>query len=340
MKKLILIIAITFSLSAKLSAQQYYPMLDSVNIWNYVSNTCVASPRHIKTYNPCSYSNFNSCNIEKYTQQDTIIDSMIYKTIFEIGFDTCLYGFIREDTSLKKIYFRDILSNPEIILYDYSMQIGDSININFYNSGYFQSGWYTLDSITNRTIVAGNRIVFNLNNHSHPYQTLTWIESVGNIGDAVYPYSINLPGCGFCPNYPGNFCQTMTCFEHTYKIYYDSCSLHDAMNNSCVNFIDTCHYCEFCGGIPELSSVSSFEVSPTPSNGKINISMTISNPDNLEIYIRDVTGKQAMNKYSLGRLNKGNTNRELDVSNLKSGFYFLECRGNDGSSFRKLIIQE
>jgi hypothetical protein len=68
--------------------------------------------------------------------------------------------------------------------------------------------------------------------------------------------------------------------------------------------------------------------------------MTISNPDNLEIYIRDVTGKQAMNKFSLGRLNKGNTNRELDVSNLKSGFYFLECRGNDGSSFRKLIIQE
>jgi hypothetical protein len=30
----------------------------------------------------------------------------------------------------------------------------------------------------------------------------------------------------------------------------------------------------------------------------------------------------------------------LDISNLNQGFYILECRGTNGSLFRKLIIQK
>jgi type IX secretion system substrate protein len=202
---------------------------------------------------------------------------------------------------------------------------------------------YHLDSIGTIQIFAGSRRVFYLHNS---FRTLSWIESVGFPGDAIYPYSANMPGCGsFCQGLNQDFYQKMNCFEHLNKVYFDSCLQHyvyqqSISNPMCTYYLDSCHYCNTCGGgISELSTLSSLEISPNPSNGKINIGMVVSKPDNLEIYIHDVTGKQVLNKFSLGRLNKGNTNRELDFSNLMSGFYLLECRGNDGSSFRKLIIQ-
>src|SRR5665213_1276149 len=99
MKKLILIIAITFSLSSKLSAQQYYPMLDSVNHWVYGTTVCGVSPhsKHISV-SSCGYPDMQFCdNGEIYTGQDTLIDSLIYRTVFAGDHNLnsyCLYGFI------------------------------------------------------------------------------------------------------------------------------------------------------------------------------------------------------------------------------------------------------
>ena len=346
MKKALLILIITISLFSKLSAQQYYPMLDSVNRWIYGIGECGALPhlKHIST-SSCGYPNVSACdNGEIYTGKDTLIDTLTYKTVFAGDHNTssyCLYGFMREDTSLKKVYFKDTIITSEILLYDFSMQIEDSINLQFFNlGGYYMNGWYQLDSIVNINIPVGTRKVFYLNCHScSNSHILPWIESIGFPGDVIYPYSINQNGgCGcysilpYFDNSGDNFYQMLNCFEHNTKVYYDSSFLF---------FGDSCYYCRGCpGGIPELTSLSSLDVSPNPSNGKINISLSISKPDNFEIYIRDITGKQILNKFSLGRLNKGNTNRELDVSNLISGFYLLECKGNEGSSFRKLIIQK
>ncbi len=350
MKKILLTIVITLSLYSEMSAQQYYPMLDSVNRWTYSVWNCFARPHPMKSYSPCSYPLHDMfCIPEIYTGQDTVIDSITYKTVI-VGDSTnpCLYGFIREDTAAKKVYFRDVLSNPEFVLYNFSMQVGDTIPINFYVNGYFPSGRYRLDSIGSINILAGSRRVFYLHCDTcqNPRQ-LTWVESVGFLGDAIYPYSQNMMGClYFCQELDQGFYQQMNCFEHVGKVYFDSC-LHQhiseqlIMNPFCTYYVDSCHYCNTCGGgIPEISSVSSFEISPNPSNGKINIAMTISQTDDFEIYIIDITGKQVLNKFSFGRLAKGITNRNLDISNLNQGFYILECRGTNGSLFRKLIIQK
>jgi len=113
----------------KLSAQQYYPLLDSVNRWTYSLWMPTVAPHPLTPYSSCNYPlNYIDCVPEIFTGQDTLIDSITYKqVIVDDTLHPCLYGFIREDTSLRKVYFRDILNNPEIVLYNFLMQVGDTI---------------------------------------------------------------------------------------------------------------------------------------------------------------------------------------------------------------------
>jgi hypothetical protein len=349
MKRTILIGILFLNIVTDMNAQQYHPMLDTINDWVYGMGICAAAPHEKHTANSsCGYPNLSFCNNgEIYTGQDTLINAVKYKTIIAGNHSTssyCLYGFMREDTSLKKIYFKDTANTPELLLYDFSMQVGDTINLQFFNSGsYFENGRYRLDSITAITIQAGARRVFYLScdtcTQSSGQHILSWVESIGFPGDVIYPYSINEGG--FCECHPllpymgtsnNTFSQMLNCFEHATKVYYDTAF---ATPN------DTCYYCRFCGGgIPEITSLKSFELAPNPANKSITVSMEISNADNFELYVRDLTGKDLLNKISLGKLGKGSYTKALDISSLSSGFYFLECRNNEGSLFRKLIVQK
>jgi hypothetical protein len=144
-------------------AQTYYPMLDSVNTWSYATQLMgVRLPASTQSM-PCSYPIGTYSNtFTEFTLADTLINSTWYKPVI-ISSLPCTIGYMREDTAQQKVYFLDNQGNPEIVLYDFSMQVGDTITLNFYPGGY-TSGVYTLDSIVNVSIYAGTRRAFYLSN--------------------------------------------------------------------------------------------------------------------------------------------------------------------------------
>jgi hypothetical protein len=351
MKKFLLLAACIFISRADLSAQQYYPLLDSVNVWHYTGNQLPVSPpppSQFAVSSSCSYPNYGGFGVTNmhYTGNDTTINSIDYKQLMlgDMFSNFCLYGFIREDTSTRKIYFKDVTGASETLIYDFSMQTGDSISLNFYVNGYFSSGFYRLDSITNVNIKAGTRRAFHLNCHTcSPNKTLTWIESVGNLGDVIYTYSANSNdggNFGGCPGFPHQFFQIMTCFDHNEIIYYDSCAYQEAISSFCFNVLDTCNYFNTCGSVEELFLLSDVSVSPNPSAGNINLNMHVENPVAVDLFVWDITGKQLLKKIAWGQLTRGRKTKELNLSSLLNGFYLLECRTKEGSIFKKIILEK
>jgi hypothetical protein len=349
MKKLYFLLTI-FLFSKTIAAQQYFPMLDSVNEWHYVGNFIpvrMEQPAQIANL-PCSYPPYYGQTLIEFTTHDTVINAMTYKVVNALqdgNSYSCTFGYVREDTALKKVFFIDNVFNPEVVLYDFSMQVGNTMTINFVQSGnFFYTGVFTLDSITTVHIQAGNRRAFHLNNHAHPGSyTLTWVESMGNYYDAFYPYSQyaqgNMMPWWNCTIFPHENIGFMTCFDHMGKVYYDSCAYHEAFMSSCFNTLDTCDYYDICGGVNEIPSFASMTIFPNPSYGKTTISIDVKRAGDFEIFLRDISGKKIMKEVSLGKISEGQKDVEMDLTSFANGFYIVELKSAEGSVYRKLLIQ-
>ena len=111
------------------------------------------------------------------------VNDTLYYTISANGYSS--YGYYREDTLTKKIYERWDENNPEEILYDFSLQEGDSI-------GYRGSGvhWYYIDSLRNINIFDVDRKIWYLkskNQYNQEYVYPIWIEGIGSTCSIIYP---------------------------------------------------------------------------------------------------------------------------------------------------------
>jgi len=298
----------------------------------------VSPPPHRPAISSCNYPDYDE--YERYTTNDTLIAGKTYKKLLSLRND-CLYGYMREDTSSRKIFFMDNLFDPEILLYNFSMGVGDTLTIRFPYSGYYTSGVYQVDSILNMHIQAGNRKAFYLSNHAVSGPPLLWVESLGNLVDNIYPFTTFQDGGNpFFQNCQGKqhqFVRFLTCFDHANKVYYDSCAWQEALHNSCLSVTDTCSLNEICTGIQELKTLTSLMLYPNPSGSRITFRMEVTQTDEFEICIRDVSGRQVMEVLSLGKIQPGEQEKEVDISALVNGMYFIEVRNKTGSTFLKLV---
>src|SRR5690349_18244032 len=116
MKKFLFGIVLSTSIAA--NAQTYYSILSDTTEWDVQYN--VFPVIHERNYNiqPWNYS----------AQGDTLINGLHYKNFGQVGMNE---AFIREDTSLKKVWFLEHDSTLELLLYDFSLNVGDSINLTF-----------------------------------------------------------------------------------------------------------------------------------------------------------------------------------------------------------------
>ena len=347
MKKIYFLFLLFLLLNQKIFSQHYYPLLDSaINHWRFTENYLpvrVAQPTAI--FN-CDYNSYPPKELS--TIGDTILNAKHYKILIATAFSSdCIFGYLREDTAARKVYFQDVLNAPEILVYDFSMQVGDSMYIHFYNqsSGYFTDGNYTLDSIKNVTMSAGTRRAFYLNhkinlNPSDPH-TLIWYESVGNPFFTVYPYSLNWYSSGWfsvCEEFPHDFFQFLTCYDHASKVYYDTCGYWVAHNNNCVYFADSCDYGNTCTYVKELSDDVTFSIFPNPAASKLTVDYSLLKSDEFELLFHEASTYRVIKKLTLGILSKGKNAIDTDVSNLPKGFYILEFRSKKESKFEKLVV--
>ena len=292
MKKLLFIIQ--FSLVLPSLAQEYRPLLDNFNEW------------HLTTCN-------NGCLTDVYyTDGDTIVDGKTYKILDGYHFISRSF-LLREEIDSRKVYlsFSDRDRITEFLLYDFSLNVGDSIDIKNPISPFpTDGGFYRVDSIVNKQLVDENE-------YRHFYLSPTpsnstsntpakWIEGVGSLS------LINAPG-----GYPDiNAVGHLSCFFKNANLFYsnlDSISAceplilsndmgYDALENVTLNTLIKNGNCEIINA-QNIRRVEIFDL-----NGRrVNVTKT--------------TGEDRVN---------------LDLSNFSAGIYFLVAHS---SKFEKKVFK-
>lgn len=334
----------TDTVTNTIPAPIYQHLLEDINIWHYYNNSIVflGEGEHDSRATTCNY-NFYYKDLE-FTQGDTLIGSKLYKQDYVGEWQACLYGFLREDTLYQRVYFKDVTGNPEIVLYDFGMNIGDTMTINFYSaagSNYYVNGIYRVDSVTHKLIKGVNRKVLYLNAMGNTSgHTLCWIEGVGSNIDVVYPYMINNSIGSIlypCSGTPYDAPILLTCFEHSTNVYFDSC-IQVAHQLGYIQKLDSCKYFPY-GGIDEMPGLSSLNLRPNPANTFLQVTLEVAQPGDFELSILDIQGRRTGALLPVTHFEGGMQAREMDVSGLANGLYLLECRSDKGVLYRKLAIQ-
>ncbi len=214
MRKIILILCLSFSVPCL--AQEYKPLLDNYNEWQLTS--CY----------------FGCITDVYYTDGDTIVDGNSYKILD--GFHYISRTFLlREDIAQRKVYLNLVQSgsSDEYLLYDFSLNVGDSIDIKNPISPFpWDGGFYKIDSIINRPLVDGN-------DYRHFYLSPTpsntisttpavWVEGAGSLS------LINAPG-----GYPDiNAAGHLSCFFKNGELFYSNLEAIDSCEPTILSIND------------------------------------------------------------------------------------------------------
>jgi hypothetical protein len=90
-------------------------------------------------------------------------------------------------------------------------------------------------------------------------------------------------------------------------------------------------------GVNANTKITAFSVTPNPSKGLINLSITGVSNSNLKVQVIDQLGRIVWTKnyddYSQ------NIKKEIDLSSLPKGAYFIKADLGEASETQKLIIE-
>lgn len=162
--KLLFIFYFLTLIGESLFSQDYTPMLNNSS-WNIIETNGTQEINRV--INP---------GIDYYLNSSTY-STFIDPTISGRNNEVCL----REDTSTRKVY--RIIDGEDHLLYDFSLQVGDSILL--------ENGWYyRVASITNINVIGGTRRWINLIHYTGniPESAAIWIEGIGSYHHPLIPF--------------------------------------------------------------------------------------------------------------------------------------------------------
>jgi hypothetical protein len=294
--KNLLLSSILTSITLLTYAQTYFPFPNSNAIWN---NKSYWSPYIL---------------IERYgIYGDTIVNNKLYNKLYLIENDSTLninnmtyYAAIRENNA-KQIFVKFTNYNDEILIYDFSLNIGDTIHSNSPN-GYLS--WLTCTISDIDTIELENyqfRRRFRINN-SGEY----WIEGIGSEGGLFYPISEYLAGTT----------NDLLCFKQNDTLIY--------INNP------ECDKC-FC-------SLATAIQNHAKTNNSLKI---YSNPSTVEIFFEPPFEKGLFiinlynsNGYLINTIKESSFPLSLKIKDLPLGIYFIQLIRGELVYGQKFIKKE
>jgi hypothetical protein len=77
---------------------------------------------------------------------------------------------------------------------------------------------------------------------------------------------------------------------------------------------------------------------PNPTKEQLNIKFALQNNSEANVEIMNLTGQQALTM-SLGNLNTGIQNHQIDISTLSSGVYFMSILTSTGISKQRFVVE-
>ncbi|MDL2221274.1 T9SS type A sorting domain-containing protein [Parabacteroides sp. OttesenSCG-928-N08] len=142
--KRILYISLFLLLTASFGsrAQEYIPMLKEGNQWNVILIGSCPDDHNDWTYNTSTYQ----------LKDTVLIDDVEYitllKTFDALAANKRVVGYLREDIETQKVYFRGDKEHEEGVIYDYDVEVGDSMQT-IIPSAYKEAHWFrSLNVIT------------------------------------------------------------------------------------------------------------------------------------------------------------------------------------------------
>ena len=284
---------------SSLLAQPYKPILDQFNEWHFT--TC---------YFGCLTEHY-------YTDGDTVVDGKSYKILDGYHYISRTF-LLRGDVAGRKVYLAKIdgTNVHEYLLYDFSVQEGDSLMMRNPFSPFPEvGGYFILDSIVNRPLADGDdyrHFYFSpAPSNTVSFQPAVWVEGVGSLS------LINAPG-----GHPDiNGVGQLSCFFKNGEIFYSD--------------LDSIENCE-----PVHLRVKDFGnpldkiVMYTPPGSKTCVLSNISGVARVEVF--DLSGKEITQL-----LNTKNSNlMTFDTSGFSNGLYLLRVsQKRGGSRTFKLVVR-
>ncbi len=185
----------------------YHPFPDSNAVWGM---TASCTDWNCGTYR----------YIQDYMAGDTVIDGNAYTIIAQSvsgDFEGCSCtipedlgaGFLREDTAARKVYWRFPSATSDTLLYDFTLEVGDTLGGLYGNTGLCAQGIFTVQYID--SILVGNSyrkmIVF----QGGPCNPTAIIEGVGSTNGLTACYTI-----------PTSFSIRLDCFTVADTLLYSA----------------------------------------------------------------------------------------------------------------------
>ncbi len=282
-----------FSIVALTLSAQSHRFADSTAQWNVMhTEYYFTAPSGSYTY-------------EYTVQTDTVINGKSYQKIAHSDVGDWIIKptyFIRKD-SAQKVYSFNIDSNAEFLLYDFSLQQGDTITLKDYN-GVTQAEYsMTVDAVS--TINLGySRKVLTLGE-------FTWIEGIGSIRhpfDPVLNYQV-IDG----PSYG------LLCFFENNQLTYH------------YEFYDTCNY-RTPVGINEAAD-ENVSLSPNPTSNNFTLALSQQPQQGTNILIHDALGRIVKREELVS------STQQISVADLPNGMYTYTVTQNSARQpSGKLIV--
>jgi len=267
-----------------------------------------------------------SCNCERtynyYINGDSVVNSINYKKLFIKGFGQCfwnssppvpldcqtppsfndtinLYALVRD--TLQKIYIRYGIDTSEQLLYDFNLNIGDTLPLSFNN-------WDTIKVVSIDSI----RILNTYRKRFHvvgQWQDGFLVEGVGHSGGFVEPMGIVF-----------GFGSALICFGMGDSAYYpvvdSTCNLNVGINE-------------------KQLSANVISIYPNPTTNSLMIETILRQNTLIQTELKNALGQIV---YTLNeKANSGSYKKTIDL-NLGQGIYFLTLQTNQGLMTKRIEI--
>lgn len=287
MKFRLLFLFITGSFFLKGQTSVYHPMPDSNAVWNFhCSQTCLGITDEYYSITVPSDTVVKGNSYHKlYVAY--VMASPTLCVINNAGYK----GAYRDDTLMKKVFYVPSSDTTEYLLYDFNLQVGDSVR------GYLQSCCGPLDKVISiDSILIGG--IYHKRWYVNNNYGIYFIEGIGSTYGLIKPSLGSADG----PFY------YLDCFQRNGHWQYpdstascDQITLMNSVNND----------------------AAQINIFPNPASNKIRLNTEA------ELKLYDIAGHEILNAKE----------KEIDVSNLEAGIYFVFVKTTLGASTQKIIVQ-